>query len=447
MPVAAPRKSRLQIVYHDPGELKPHPGNANKHSARQVRQIADSIKQFGFTNPLLVDDKGLVLAGHGRLLAANNLGLTSVPIIKLSELSEVEKRAYLITDNRLAQTGGGWDRKLLAEELSFIVENQPDFDVELTGFDVGSIELILDQRDPAEAEEPDIVEPSGEAVTSLGDVWTLGRHRLLCGNALDRAAYRVLMGRKRARVAFLDPPYNLKISGFVSGRSRQRREFPMASGEMSEAEFTRFLTDALSLVAKATGDGAVSFVCMDWRHMFELLTAGRAAYDELLNICIWAKAQGGLGSLWRSQYEIVAVFKRGARPVRNRVELGRHGRNRTNLWSYPGANSFSATRATDLAAHPTVKPLAMVADALLDVSDRGDLVLDPFAGSGTTLLAAEQTGRRANVMELDPLYCDVIIDRFRNMTGVDAVDAAGEPFSKRKNQSDPRKGADREAQS
>lgn len=417
VPPTPERKIAQRVI----ASLKPSPSNSRTHTPKQIRQIADSIRRFGFTNPILIDRHGTVLAGHARLAAARLLGLDVVPTICLEHLTEAEKRAYLIADNRLAEKGAGWDRDVLATEFSAIAELDSEFDLELTGFEMEDIELILDARAGAEgADEDDQPEiESGPAVCRAGDLWHLGEHKLYCGDATQWTSYVALMGAERARVVFTDPPFNVPIAGHVSGLGKhERREFIQASGEMNEAEFTRFLTLAVSHAAKASHSGSVHYVCMDWRHLGELLHAGRAVYDSLLNICVWVKNNGGMGSLYRSRYELVCVFKKGKRAHRNNVELGSNGRYRTNVWEYAGANSFSATRAEDLAMHPTVKPVALVADAILDTSDRGDIVLDPFGGSGTTVMAAEQTGRVARLMEMDPLYCDVILRRFERKIGI-----------------------------
>ena len=262
-------------------------------------------------------------------------------------------------------------------------------------------------------------------MSRVGDLWLLGDHRLLCGDATKLASYGSLLGGERAQLVFVDPPYNVRIDGHVCGSgSIKHREFEMAAGEMSEAQFTGFLTTVLERLAQHSADGSIHYVCMDWRHIFELLAAGRAAYSELKNLCVWNKDNGGMGSLYRSKHELVLVFKHGSGAHINNVELGRHGRNRTNVWDYAGVNSFGAGRLDDLAMHPTVKPVALVADAIMDCSHRGGIVLDCFGGSGTTLIAAEQTGRHGRLIELDPAYVDVAIRRFAKLTGEKVTQAA-----------------------
>lgn len=404
--------------------LKPYANNPRTHSKKQVRQIADSIREFGWTNPVLVDGEGGVIAGHGRIEAAKLLGIGEVPVVSLEHLSEAQKRAYIIADNRLAENAG-WDAELLSIELQGLIDIE--FDVSLTGFAMGEIDgLLIGQSDagPDTRDElPDIGDDASR-VTQPGDLWLLGRHRVLCADATTSESWADLMGDDLAQMVFTDPPYNVRIDGHVSGLGGTRhREFAMASGEMSEDEFTGFLTAVLNNIAKFSVDGSIHFVCMDWAHLYELLTAGRAVYDDLKNICVWAKTNAGMGSLYRSQHEMVAVFKRGLASHINNVELGRHGRYRTNFWSYAGMNSFGAERDDALAMHPTVKPVALVEDAILDCSNRNGIVVDAFLGSGTTLIAAESCGRRCYGLELDPLYVDLIIRRWQAMTGESAVHA------------------------
>lgn len=427
--MAAPSTIRLpRAELRHVSALREAPRNARTHSPRQVRQIARSIEAFGFTNPVLVDGAGEVIAGHGRLAAARLLGWSEVPTLCIDWLSEAQQRAYVIADNRLAEKAG-WDRELLAIELGALGELE--IDETLTGFDTREIELILDAGESGRNEEPEPAPPSGPPVCQAGDLWQLGRHRLICGDALDAATWAALMGRDKARLAVTDPPYNVPIGGHVSGLGKVRhREFVQGSGEMSEREFTAFLTRACEAMAQVSKDGALHYVFMDWRHLPELLAAGRAVYDGWLNLCAWVKSNAGMGSLYRSQHELVAVFKKGRRPHVNNVELGSNGRHRSNVWHCAGVNSFSAERAEALAWHPTVKPVELVAEIIRDASDRGEIVIDAFGGSGTTLIAAEQCDRIARLAELDPLYCDVILRRFIAATGqMPVLQASGESFA------------------
>ena len=422
----------LKVEYRDPKVLKPYDRNARTHSKKQIRQIADSIERFGWTNPVLIDGQDQIVAGHGRVAAAKRLGIEAVPTIRLETMSEVEIRAYVIADNRLAELAD-WDDEILAIELQALVEL--DFDVEVTGFETAEIDLLIDGLDVAGAIDdgdriPE-VDPSASRVTQAGDLWRLGRHRLLCGDATKRKSFERLMAGERAQMVFTDPPYNVPIDGHVCGLGRIRHaEFAMASGEMSEAEFTGFLETVLGHLAAHSADGALHFVCMDWRHVYELLSASRETYGEMKNLCVWAKTNAGMGSLYRSQHELVFVFKNGSAPHVNNVELGRHGRYRTNVWQYAGVNALGADRDDALAMHPTVKPVALVADAIRDCSRRGDIVLDAFGGSGTTLIAAERAGRRGYAIEIDPLYVDVTLERFRATFGEEPVhEASGLTFS------------------
>jgi DNA modification methylase len=413
-----PESLRLKITYRKVEDLEPYAGNARTHSEKQIEQIAASIRQFNFVNPVLIDANDGIVAGHGRVAAARKLGYDEVPVIELAHLSEAERRAYVIADNRLAELAA-WDREILAIELQTLSDMELDFDLEITGFETAEIDLLLDDEDEGERDPADDVpEPAvGPAVTRPGDIWQLGRHKLICGDALDPDTYRLIMGDDRARAVFTDPPYNVKIDGHVCGSGKvKHREFAMATGEMDKAGFTSFLRDALSAMADVSRDGAIHFVCMDWRHMDELSAAGAEVYSELKNLVVWAKTNGGMGTFYRSQHELIFVYKVGTAKHLNTFGLGETGRYRTNVWEYAGVNSFGGNQE-DLALHPTVKPVALVADAIRDVTRRGDIVLDGFGGSGTTLIAAERTGRVARLIELDPLYCDVICRRFEAQTG------------------------------
>jgi DNA modification methylase len=430
-PLPTNKPSSWEIIYRRIDELKPDPANPRRHSKKQIRQIANSIRAFGFNVPILIDRDGNVIAGHGRLLAARELGMTEVPTLCLDHLTPTQVRAYRIADNKLTENGA-WDDRLLAQQLKDLSLLGLDFSLELTGFVMAEIDLriasledIPDRADdPADA-VPDA--PAGPAISKIGDKWVLDRHRLLCGNALDTAGFVALMGEESAAMVFADPPYNVPIDGHATGLGAiHHRPFPMASGEMDSTAFTAFLGEAFHNLAAFSIDGSLHYVCMDWRHVKELLAAGRDTYGELKNLCVWVKDNAGMGSLYRSQHELVFVFKHGRHGHRNNVQLGQFGRNRSNVWRYPGANSFArcGEEGNLLALHPTVKPVALVADAILDCSARGDIVLDAFLGSGTTVIAAERTGRRCYGLELDPLYIDTAIRRWQALTGGSARHAA-----------------------
>lgn len=411
----------LHVDLVDINLLKPYAMNARAHSRKQVRRIADSIKQFGFTNPLLIDELGEVIAGHGRLQAAQQLKLGQVPVIRLRHLDTAQKRALRLADNRIAELSS-WTPELLTSELQFLVET--DFAVEVTGFDTIDLDRILTPANAAD--DPDdapVPAPPDKPTSRSGDIWLLGDHKLICGDARLPETYTALLGAELADLVITNPPYNVPISGHVSGTARHGN-FAMASGEMSRAEFQQFLSQALSCARERSRPGSVHYVFMDWRSLAELLAVGANVYGHLLNICVWAKTNAGMGSFYRSQHEFIAVFRHGDVAHINNVQLGRLGRHRSNLWTYAGATTFSRTRDADLVDHPTVKPIAMIADAIRDASRPGDLVLDPFGGSGSTLLAADKIGRRAALIEFDPAYVDVILRRFKERTGIAPILAA-----------------------
>jgi DNA modification methylase len=421
---------KLKIVYRAIDSLTPYKGNSRTHSRSQIRKLRKSLIAFGFTNPILITATGMIIAGHGRWEAAKLLGMTEVPTVCLEDLSPDQVRAYVIADNRLA-LDAGWDLQLLKIELQHLI-SLPEFDIELTGFEVPEIDLVISAA-PAE-EDPDdqLPEESSTIVTKPGDLWRLGDHRILCADAREAGSFNALMGDKRASVIFTDPPYNVAIDGHASGNGRiHHQEFAMASGEMSEAQFTEFLATSLKNHATYSIDGSVHFVAMDWRHLLQLFEAGRDVYDKVLNLCVWSKDNGGMGSFYRSQHEMFVVFKSGKGAHRNNIQLGKYGRNRTNLWNYPGANTLSRSGSEGnlLAMHPTVKPVALVADAILDCSARGEIVLDGFLGAGSTLLAAERVGRICCGVEIESRYVDLAIRRWQQMTGEKAyLEATGEAF-------------------
>jgi hypothetical protein len=407
---------RLAVTYRAVGDLIPNPRNARTHPKRQIDQLKASIEAFGFTNPILADPEGHIIAGHGRLQAARAMGLTEVPTIILSGLSEVQRRALRIADNKIA-LNAGWDLEILQLELSELASLDVDIDPTLTGFSTGEIDVILTSAgDPDDEVIPPV--PTTPR-TKPDDIWILGDHRVGCGDGRDAGfLQRVIGDGARVDAAFLDPPYNVRIGGHAVAAG-SHREFAMASGEMSDAEFRSFLADTLGAAARCSRDGAVHFVCMDWRHMDSVSAVGGTVYGELLNLCIWNKSNAGMGSLYGSKHELAFVYRVGSAPHLNMVELGKHGCNRTNVWDYASVNSMRGSRREDLALHPTVKPTGLVADAIQDVTRRGDLVLDLFLGSGTTLMAAERTGRRFRGLDIDPAYVDVAIERWSARTGLE----------------------------
>jgi len=423
--------TRRQLLFVATGNLIPDPDNPRKHGRAQIRAIARSIEAFGFNAPILVDKNNKIVAGHGRYEAAKLLGLDKVPIVSLSHLTETQARAYLLADNKLTDRST-WDDPKLAIHLKELSDLVLDFDIEATGFEPPEIDLRIQSLDSALEDADDRFElATGPAVSRTGDLWLLGSHRLYCGSALEATSYNALSDGEKAAAAITDAPYNVRIDGHVSGNGRiTHREFAMASGEMSEAEFSDFLHQTFQRIIAYCRDGAMIYSFMDWRHMAEILAAGRAANLDLLNLCVWAKTNGGMGSLYRSRHELVFVFKSGHDPHTNNIQLGRFGRNRSNVWNYPGANSFARNSSKkQMDSHPTVKPIALVADAMLDCTKRNDIVIDPYLGSGTTILAAERTGRRCHGIEIDGRYADTAVRRWEQLTKQEAKDINGRTFA------------------
>jgi DNA modification methylase len=427
----------LAVDYLSVSNLNPSPKNPRVHSTKQIRQIANSIKSFGFNVPVLIDKDLRVIAGHGRVLAAKILGLAEVPTIRLEHLSEPQILAFTIADNRLTENAQ-WDDHLLGQQLKVLSDVELDFSLEITGFEMSEIDTFIENLSPVAGEKIDpadvIPDSNNEAqVTQEGDCWILGRHRVYCGNARNESDYAALLKGQRANAVFTDPPYNDPIDGYVTGfGKRHHPEFAIASGEMSETEFIEFLADVVRNLTCHCTNGSLHYIFMDWRHSQELLTATRSIYSELKNICVWTKENAGQGSLYRSQHEFVFVFKCGTKSHRNNVQLGRFGRYRTNVWNYRRVNSLA--RSTDEGnlheLHPTIKPVQLIADAILDCTARRDIVLDPFLGSGTTTIAAERTGRACYGMEIDPHYVDVVVRRWQAFTGQVAIhESTGKPFT------------------
>ena len=414
----------LCVEYVATSSLTPNPDNARKHSKRQVSRLAIAISQVGFKVPLIVDGKNMILAGHGRWLAAQELKLEQVPVIRVGFASDDMKRAFALADNRLAELSE-WDEEALQRELNALFD--ADVDLGLTGFSTADLDIVLvDEPDP-KVEAVELPDPGGDAVTRPGDLWIIGPHRLICGDARDARIWEQLLGGRLIVLLFGDLPYNLKIDGFVSGSGRHHhREFAYASGEMSVSEFIAFLRAIFRNCVRFAQPGSIHYHCMDYRHIREILDASEGIYDELKQLIVWDKGSGAQGTFYRNQHELVFVFKSGRARHINNFGLKRY---RTNVVKYAGSNGFRKGREADLAAHSTVKPTALVADFLLDCSNRGDLVLDPTVGSGTTLIAAHRTGRIGAAIEIDPLYVDTALRRliaFSGLTGI--LDGDGRSF-------------------
>ena len=406
----------LRVVYTPLDTLTEYPNNPRQHDTKQLIKIQNSIEKFGFINPILVDEHNEIIAGHARLAAARLAHLPQVPVIRLEHLSTAQKKAYRIADNKLAELGT-WSIENLQLEFQELEKLDLDFSLGITGFDMGDIDLILEGKeakaDPKANNIPFI--PDNEVVTREGDIWILGEHRIICGNSLQKETLSPLMEDKKADMVFTDPPYNVKINGHVCGAGNvQHKEFKFASGEMTVEEFTQFLKTSFELLCMFSKDGSLHYICMDWRHIKEIMTAAEV-YDQFKNLCVWRKDNAGMGSFYRSQHELIFMFKHGKEPHINNVELGIHGRYRTNVWNYAGVNTPSAENAEKRAMHPTVKPVELIKDAILDASNRGGVVLDTFLGSGSTLIAAEKAGRICYGVELEPKYVDTAIRRYESL--------------------------------
>lgn len=403
----------LTVNYVPLETLGIYQNNPRQHGLKQLVRIGNSIEKFGFINPILIDENNIIIAGEARLEAARNRGLKQVPVIRLTHLTKAQKRAYRIADNRLAEQGT-WSIEKLQIELKEIEIEDPQISLTSTGYDMGEIDVILEGKqeklDSKVNNIPFIAD--NEIVTQEGDIWQLGSHRIICGNSLKRETLNSLMDGRKADMVFTDPPYNVKINGHVCGAgSVKHAEFKFASGEMTTEEFTKFLRSSFELLCEFSKDGSLHYICMDWRSCKEILIAAEV-YDQFKNICVWRKDNAGMGSFYRSQHELVFMFKHGKQPHINNIELGVHGRYRTNVWCYPGVNTPSAENAEKRAMHPTVKPVEMIKDAILDASNRGGIVLDTFLGSGSTLIAADKAGRICYSAELEPKYVDTAIRRY-----------------------------------
>ncbi len=418
------RELRLENV--PTGDLKALPGHARISSQKQIRKIRALISELGFLNPMLADDSKNIICGHNRLKAAQQLGMKEVPVLRVSGLTPTQLRAYRIAENRLGELGE-WDDDLLAEEFEFLLGE--GFDVELTGFDMSEVDALLTRQTGPGVEEVELP-GDGPIISRIGDAWEVAGHRLICGDSRDPSVYQRLMQGERAQMVFTDPPYNVQVGGNVAGiRTNKHREFGMGSGEMTPVQFTELLRSSLGAMASACSPGAIIFACMDWRHVGEMLAAGAAVGLEHKQLIVWTKTNWGMGSFYRSQHELIFVFKVPGAEHINNFGLGMKGRCRTNVWTYAGANGFRKGRSADLADHPTVKPTAMVADAIKDCSKRRGIILDGFVGSGTSLVAAERTGRRGFGIEIDPAFVDVALRRLEEETGQEPVHESGATFS------------------
>lgn len=425
----------LQIVWLRVDEIDEAPRRIRKPVQTQIVAVRRSIERYGNRIPILVQAKSAggrheVIDGHTRLAAARLIGAREVPCLVVGDLPEAEIRRLALSLNRL-QERGAWDRTELRLEIGDLIALDDDY--ELPGFDVAEIEALLLDDEGADSDPADDLSGLGGdegVVTRESDLWHLGTHRILCGSARDAGSYDRALTGATVDAIWTDPPYNVKINGHVRLQGQGFAEFREASGEMTRDEFIAFLSETLGRAAAHLKPGGVLFVCMDWRHLSELDAALAALGLTLLNICVWVKPHPGQGSLYRSQHEFVVVARKPGARHRNNVQLGVHGRSRSNVWTYAGATGGRADGDDDFAAHPTVKPIRLIRDALLDVTIPGELVLDPFAGAGSTILAAERARRCCVATEIEPAYVDVAVRRWQAMTGEEAIHArTGQSFA------------------
>jgi len=411
----------LATVFRPPGDLHPSPNRTRETTPQLLESTIRSVKTFGMVLPILIDKHATIIAGHGLWEAAIRLGLEKVECRVVDHLDPMEQEALSLALNRIGESGK-YDLDKLRDRM--IALESHGIELISTGFTLPEIDQIKLKTLPAEDDcGGEGVDGTPVTPTSRsGDLFSLGRHKLLCGDALDESSYQYLLGGYTADAVFSDPPYNCRIEGFVGGLGKHKHEeFLMFAGKESDAEFRQFLKTYLRHCRTSCAPGAVLFACMDWRQIDRLLEAGDDAGLQRINVAVWSKGAGGMGGLYRSACEFVAVFCNGEQPATNNVALGAHGRNRTNVWEYAGANRQGSSAAQALVDHPTPKPVELVIDVILDVTHPGDTVLDPFSGSGTTIVASEQCDRIARCIELDSKYVDRAIRRWERLTGDHAV--------------------------
>lgn len=417
--------TELKIETVNVEQLKPYKNNAKIHNPGQISQIAESIQQFGFVNPILIDENDEIIAGHGRFEAAKVLNLPQVPVIRIGHLTNVQKRKLRIADNRISENGGGWDADLLNIEIGELCELEDIADITITGFnDIEIDQILTEPRTKSEVKKLDAVPyvADDEIITVPGDIWEFdGGHRIICGDSTDRDTFAKLLGNKRVNLVLQDPPFNIKIKGFVSGNgSVKHPDFAMAAGEMSDSEYTEFLGKNFALCSEFANDNAMIFNFIDWRNVMPMLTACKQNFARYINLCVWVKNKAGMGTPYRSQHELCTVFLNKDGKVPDHIQLGKYGRNRSNVWHYYGCNSYGPHR-NDLKMHPTVKSFEMLSDIMLDVTSIGDAVLDCFLGSGSTFIAAQRHKRICYGIEYEPKYVDTCVKRFYEAFGIDAI--------------------------
>jgi DNA modification methylase len=400
----------------DPKQLKRPNRQLRIHSPQQESMLMASISEFGFLTPAVIADDLTIVTGILRVDAAIKLGIESIPVVRVSHLSRGQLEAFRIADNKI-QEHGKWDEPALRDAL--VEALAIDIDIEALGFTTAEADIAL--AEPLSASVEEIITPPATSLIRVGDIFVAGSHRIMCGDAFCPEHYASLMRGAKAAMVFTDPPYNLSGRS-IGGKGRfKHRQFVAANGELSDVEFEEYLRSGIARFAAHTTAGGLIYVCMDWRHVRHLLNAANALELELIDIVVWAKTGAGMGSFYRSQHELIVVLRVPGAPHRNNVELGRNGRHRTNLWSQAGANVFGPMRDEALAMHPTVKPVGLIMDAIKDCTQRADIILDSFGGSGSTLIAAQKVGRTARIIEIDPVYVETILNRYQRVFGVEAV--------------------------
>lgn len=415
-----PSNNNLQMV--DIESIILRSKSLRKHSKKQLQKLKNAINKVGYVNPILLDEKYNILAGELRLFAAKELGFTQIPAIILENLTPEEIEAIRILDNRIAEDGE-WNFENLKDEIEKLMKFDITFeDLGFDTVDYDEIFLIKNSGEnkvhDADKEDESWLDANIPTKVKTGDLWRLGDHFIFCGDSLNDKSFEILMQGELAQIVVTDPPYNCKIKGHVCGLGKtQHEEFAMASGEMTDSEFAEFISKFMQNLVKFSCDGSLSYIFMDWVGVKLLLTQGKKHYSELKNIAVWNKKVGGMGAMYRSQHEMVPIFKNGKAKHQNHIQLGKNGRYRTNVWDYSGVRATNPTSLELLKLHPTVKPVAMLHDILLDSSSKNDIVLDCFGGSGSTLLAAERCKRRARLIEIHPRYVDVSIYRWEKETG------------------------------
>lgn len=417
--------------------IKPNPHNPISYPETKLAKFAQFISKYDAPLVIVIDKDMQIITGYAHWRAAQIAGHTAVPTVKAEHLNKQEIATFMLADQKLLQSAE-WEEDQLHSIFEILYEYEltcdAEYDISLTGFETAEIDNCLYGVIPDEdssATENLIQEIATKpAISQSGDIWVMGPHRLICGDSNDLQTYARLMHNKQAHLVATDPPYNLKIEGFVSGNGKTRhREFKDGSGEMTSPEYEKFLQTILSHCYQFQHEAALAYIFMDWRHTSELLAAAQSIDLRQINLCVWDKGVGGMGSFYRSQHELVHIFRRGNKQHRNNIMLGKYGRNRSNVWQYPSANMSGEGRAM-LKNHPTPKPVPMIMDIIKDVTKTGDIVLDPFMGSGTTLIAAEKTGRISYGIEVDPIYVDLALHRWESLTGKKALHATtGKCFS------------------